>query len=144
MKLAGRSQLPPDPHGRQVEADNPRAGVVDDGNVSWPERVREARRLWIEASPVTSSRSTGTAAAGVTVAPASAPVAARRTICATRTVPTDEVAAKLRKLGLSERALARELAMPASTVHKLMSPGRQVLRDTAARALEYARASAST
>ena len=60
------------------------------------------------------------------------------------TVPTDEVAAKLRKLGLSERALARELAMPASTVHKVMSPGRQVLRDTAARALEYARASAST
>lgn len=54
------------------------------------------------------------------------------------TVPTDEVAVELRKLGLSERALARELDLSSSVVHKLMSPGRTVLRETAARALEFA------
>jgi hypothetical protein len=44
--------------------------------------------------------------------------------------------------GLSERALARELGVSASAARKLMTPGRTVLRETAARALEYVGASA--
>jgi transcriptional regulator with XRE-family HTH domain len=57
------------------------------------------------------------------------------------TVSTDEVARQLRALGLSERSLARELGLSASAARKLMTPGRTVLRETAARALEYAGAS---
>ena len=51
MKFPGRSQLPPDPYGRQITADTTRSGVVDDGNTAWPERVAEARRSWPQANP---------------------------------------------------------------------------------------------
>ena len=50
-------------------------------------------------------------------------------------VSTGETARHLRGLGFSERALARELGLSPATGHKLMTPGRRVLRDTAERAL---------
>ena len=36
--------------GGQISADVSRNGVVDDGNIAWPERVDQARRSWMEAS----------------------------------------------------------------------------------------------
>jgi hypothetical protein len=36
-------------YGGKIDASNPRAGVVDDGNIAWPERVLEARRMWPQA-----------------------------------------------------------------------------------------------
>jgi hypothetical protein len=56
-------------------------------------------------------------------------------------VSTDETARALRGLGLSERAVARELGLSSSVVHKLMTPGRTVLRETATRALAFVGAS---
>jgi hypothetical protein len=35
--------------GLEVKTETSRAGVVDDGNVAWPERIVEARRQWPEA-----------------------------------------------------------------------------------------------
>ena len=54
MKFPGRSQRGPDPYrgsivSGQISADESRHGVVDDGNVAWPERIAEARRSWTEA-----------------------------------------------------------------------------------------------
>lgn len=49
MKLPGRSELPPDPHGRQITLDSSRAGTLDDGCNAYPERVAEAGRCWPEA-----------------------------------------------------------------------------------------------
>jgi hypothetical protein len=52
MQFPGRNQRGPDTYparGEQVSADSGRHGVVDDGNVAWPERVAEARRSWPEA-----------------------------------------------------------------------------------------------
>ena len=49
MRFPGRSQLPPDPWGSQVTADESRHGIVDDGNVAYAERVEQARRAWPEA-----------------------------------------------------------------------------------------------
>lgn len=37
--------------GRKITPDGSRAGVVDDGNVAWPERVAEAARQWPQAQP---------------------------------------------------------------------------------------------
>ena len=37
------------PAARGFDASNPRAGVEDDGNLAWPERREQARRLWTEA-----------------------------------------------------------------------------------------------
>ena len=34
--------------GGELTRDTTRAGVVDDGNIAWPERIIEARRQWIE------------------------------------------------------------------------------------------------
>lgn len=50
MKFPGRGQRD-DPYesvswGGEVKADTSRAGVVDDGNIGWPERIREAERQW--------------------------------------------------------------------------------------------------
>ena len=54
MKFPGRNQRGEDAysgivHGEQIKADGGRHGVVDDGNVAWPERVAEARRSWTQA-----------------------------------------------------------------------------------------------
>ena len=53
MQFPGRNQRGPDVYagvrGEQVSADTGRHGVVDDGNVAWPERVAQARRSWPEA-----------------------------------------------------------------------------------------------
>jgi hypothetical protein len=46
-----RQDLYPGVIGMEIKADNSRDGVVDDGNVSWPERVTQARRQWTQASP---------------------------------------------------------------------------------------------
>ena len=56
-------------------------------------------------------------------------------------VSTDVTASHLRALGLSTRAIARALGCSPSTAHKLATPGRSVLRETADRALAlgYAR-----
>jgi len=35
--------------GTELRANDSRAGVVDDGNVAWPERIVEARRQWPQA-----------------------------------------------------------------------------------------------
>jgi hypothetical protein len=54
MQFPGRSQRPPDPYpvrGEQLKPGENRDGVVDDGNVAWPERVEEARRSWPQARP---------------------------------------------------------------------------------------------
>ena len=54
MRFPGRKELAAHAYvtrGEEIRADTSRHGVVDDGNVSWPERVREARRLWIQADP---------------------------------------------------------------------------------------------
>ena len=45
-----REELYPGVIGMQIQADTSREGVVDDGNVAWPERVFEARKQWTEAS----------------------------------------------------------------------------------------------
>ena len=37
--------------GTELKADTTREGVIDDGNVAWPERVFEARRQWTQARP---------------------------------------------------------------------------------------------
>ena len=56
MQFPGRNQRGPDPYagiarGEQIKPDGDRHGVVDDGNVAWPERVAEARRSWPQADP---------------------------------------------------------------------------------------------
>ena len=35
--------------GQQIQADTSRAGVVDDGNVAWPERIAQAANQWPQA-----------------------------------------------------------------------------------------------
>ena len=53
----GRKQLDAnDPYsaiarGQQLSPDTSREGVVDDGNVAWPERIEEAKRYWVQADP---------------------------------------------------------------------------------------------
>jgi hypothetical protein len=47
-ELEGQAQYA-NVHGGMLDASNPRAGVEDDGNISWPERVAEAARLWPQA-----------------------------------------------------------------------------------------------
>ena len=37
--------------GRKITPDTSRSGVVDDGNLAWPERVAEAARQWPQARP---------------------------------------------------------------------------------------------
>ena len=44
-----REELYPGVIGMQIEADTTREGVIDDGNVAWPDRIFEARRQWPEA-----------------------------------------------------------------------------------------------
>jgi hypothetical protein len=47
---SGRGISPPGGFGRQLTVDTTREGVIDDGNVAWPERITEARRQWPQAS----------------------------------------------------------------------------------------------
>lgn len=55
MRFPGRKELAANDtyagvaRGQQVTADTTRAGVVDDGNIAWPERIDEARRNWPQA-----------------------------------------------------------------------------------------------
>ena len=35
----------------EIRQDTTRNGVIDDGNVAWPERIFEARRQWTQARP---------------------------------------------------------------------------------------------
>ena len=57
MRLPGRKQLEAEDryagvaHGEQVTSDSGRHGVVDTGDVAWPERILEARRSWPQADP---------------------------------------------------------------------------------------------
>ncbi len=57
MRFPGRKELAANDtyrnvaRGQQVTADTARAGVVDDGNIAWPERIAEARRSWPQANP---------------------------------------------------------------------------------------------
>ena len=57
MRFLGRRELAAaDPYadvarGEQIKSDTSRHGVVDEGNVAWPERIAEARRSWPEARP---------------------------------------------------------------------------------------------
>jgi hypothetical protein len=53
VKFPGRSQQADSDGvswGREVTADNPRAGHIDDGSVAWPERILEAERQWPRAN----------------------------------------------------------------------------------------------
>jgi hypothetical protein len=54
VKFPGRGQRDADPYegvawGGQLQTDNPRSGIIDDGNYAFPERIVEARRQWPEA-----------------------------------------------------------------------------------------------
>ena len=55
MRFPGRKELAATDtyagvaRGQQVTADTTRAGVVDDGNIAFPERVAQARRSWPQA-----------------------------------------------------------------------------------------------
>ena len=56
MRFPGRRELAEnDPYtgavvGGQISADTSRNGVVDEGNIAWPERIEQARRSWARAS----------------------------------------------------------------------------------------------
>jgi len=55
MRFPGRKELAANDtyagvaRGQQVTADTTRAGVVDDGNIAWQERIDQARRSWPQA-----------------------------------------------------------------------------------------------
>jgi hypothetical protein len=83
MRFPGRKELAANDtyagvaRGQQVTADTTRAGVVDDGNIAWPERIEQARRSWPQARAEDfekiASATTATAAAASNSSPCAAP-----------------------------------------------------------------------